>query len=95
MQSAAAKARYRFRAPDAICVGVLIGYFLHFALPARHGGFREDEMMNLWTYWYLGALQSFMWLAKFWTSYYRPGGLLYYLPMYHFFGLNPFPYRIV
>jgi hypothetical protein len=46
MQSAATKARYRFRTPDAICVAVLIGYFLHFALPARHGGFREDEMMN-------------------------------------------------
>ena len=24
-----------------------------------------------------------------------PGGALYYLPLYHFFGLNPFPYRIV
>ena len=41
---------------DAICVLLLIAYFLHFALPARHGGFREDEMMNLWTYWYVGAL---------------------------------------
>ena len=94
MQSAAAKARYRFRAPDAICVAVLIGYFLHFALPARHGGFREDEMMNLWTYWYLGALQSILGFAKFWTPYYRPGGAPYYLPLYHFFGLNPFAYRI-
>jgi hypothetical protein len=80
---------------DAICVAILIAYFLHFALPARHGGFRDDEMMNLWTYWYLGALQSVLGLAKFWTSYYRPGGALYYLPLYHFFRLNPFPYRIV
>ena len=94
MQSAATKARYRFRAPDAICVAVLIAYFLHFALPARHGGFREDEMMNLWTYWYLGALQSILGFAKFWTPYYRPGGAPYYLPLYHFFGLNPFAYRI-
>src|SRR5262245_38771226 len=80
---------------DTICVAVLIAYFLYFALPARHGGFREDEMMNLWTYWRLGALQSVLGLAKFWTSYYRPGGALYYLPLYHFFGLNPLPYRIV
>ncbi len=80
---------------DAICVLLLIAYFLHFALPARHGGFRDDEMMNLWTYWHLGALQSVLGLAKFWTSYYRPGGALYYLPLYHFFGLNPLPYRIV
>ncbi len=95
MQSAATKARYRFRAPDAICVAVLIAYFLYFALPARHGGFRDDEMMNLWTYWYLGAFQSVLGLAKFWTSYYRPGGALYYLPLYHFFALNPLPYRLV
>src|SRR4029077_221733 len=80
---------------DTTCVAVLIAYFLYFALPARHGGFREDEMMNLWTYWHLGALQSVLGLAKFWTSYYRPGGALYYLPLYHFFGLNPLPYRIV
>ena len=95
MQSAADQARYRFRAPDAICVAVLIGYFLHFALPARHGGFREDEMMNLWTYWYVGAVRSILGFAKFWTSNYRTGGAIYYLPLYHFFGLNPFPYRVV
>jgi hypothetical protein len=80
---------------DAICVAVVIGYFLYFALPARHGGFRDDEMMNIWTYWYLGAFRSIMGFAKFWTPSYRPGGALYYLPLYDFFGLNPFPYRIV
>ena len=80
---------------DGICVLLLIVYFLHFALPARHGGFREDEMMNIWTYWYLGAVRSVLGFAKFWTPNYRTGGVLYYLPLYHFFGLNPFPYRIV
>src|SRR6476620_3117325 len=95
MQSAATNAPYRFKTRDAICLAILIAYFLYFALPARHGGFRDDEMMNLWTYWYLGPLQSLLGFAKFWTSYYRPGGALYYLPLYHFFGLNPFPYRIV
>jgi hypothetical protein len=86
---------HRYTRVDAICVLLLIAYFLHFALAARHGGFREDEMMNLWTYWYVGAVQSLVALAKFWTPYYRPGGALYYLPLYHFFGLNPLPYRIV
>ena len=95
MQGAATKTHDRFRTSDAICVAVLVGYFLHFALPARHGGFREDEMLNIWTYWYLGAFQSILRFAKFWTPYYRPGGVLYYLPLYHFFGLNPLPYRIV
>ena len=80
---------------DAICIALLIAYFLYFALPARHGGFREDEMMNLWTYWYAGPVQLLFALAKLSTRYFRPGGGLYYLPLYHFFGLNPLPYRIV
>ena len=42
---------HRCRRVDAICVLLLIAYFLHFALAARHGGFREDEMLNLWAYW--------------------------------------------
>ena len=79
MQIAATKASHRFTTRDTTCVAILIAYFLYFALPARHGGFRDDEMMNLWTYWYLGAFQSVLGLAKFWTSYYRPGGALYYL----------------
>src|SRR5215510_488549 len=95
MQSAATRARHPFSTPDAICVALLIAYFLHFALAARHGGFRDDEMLNLWAYWYVGPIQSLFALAKFWTPSYRPGGALYYLPLYHFFGLNPFPYRIV
>jgi hypothetical protein len=95
MQDESSERRCQLTRLDGVCLLLLIAYFLYFALPARHGGFREDEMMNLWTYWYLGAPQSFLGLAKFWTSYYRPGGALYYLPLYHFFGLNPFPYRIV
>jgi hypothetical protein len=86
---------HRWTNADAICVLLLIAYFLHFTLAARHGGFREDEMLNLWAYWYIGPIQSLFDCAKFWTPYYRPGGALYYLPLYHFFGLNPFPYRIV
>ncbi len=42
---------HRWTKVDAICVLLLIAYFLHFALAARHGGFREDEMLNLWAYW--------------------------------------------
>lgn len=80
---------------DAFFVLLLISYFLYFALPARHGGFREDEMLNLWTSWHAGPVQLLFALAKFWTRYFRPGGGLYYLPLYDFFGLNPFPYRIV
>jgi hypothetical protein len=93
---------------DAICVAVLIAYFLYFALPALRGGFREDEMMNLGICWCAGALKSLLANIVFWKLFlcpgdtlyylplylYRPGGALYYLPLYHFFELNPFPYRI-
>ena len=95
MQDITAAPAPRYRRLDAICVVVLIAYFLYFALPARLGGFREDEMLNLWTYWHLGAFQSILGFVKFWTPNYRTGGALYYLPLYHFFGLNPFPYRVV
>jgi hypothetical protein len=92
---------------DAICVVVLIAYFLHFALPALRGGFREDEMMNMGICWCAGALKSLLANIVFWKLFlcpgcalydfylYRPGGALYYLPLYHFFDLNPLPYRIV
>ena len=94
---------------DAICVVVLIAYFLHFALPALRGGFREDEMMNMGICWCAGALKSLLANIVFWKLFlcsgcalydlplylYRPGGALYYLPLYHFFDLNALPYRIV
>jgi hypothetical protein len=94
---------------DAICVAVLIAYFLYFALPALRGGFREDEMMNMGICWCAGALKSLLANIVFWKLFvcpgdalydlplylYRPGGALYYLPLYHFFGLDPLPYRIV
>jgi hypothetical protein len=94
---------------DAICVAVLIAYFLHFALPALRGGFREDEMMNMGICWCAGALKSLLANIVSWKLFlcsgcalydlplylYRPGGALYYLPLYHFFDLNPLPYRIV
>ena len=109
MQSAAIQVRHKPTTIDAICIAILIAYFLHFALPARHGGFREDEMMNMGICWQAGAFKSLLANIVFWKlSYvpagaigdvplylYRPGGALYYLPLYHFFGLNPSPYRIV
>ena len=94
---------------DVTCVAVLIAYFLHFALPALHAGFRDDEMMNMGICWEAGALKSILANILFWKAFnipggtvydlplylYRPGGALYYLPLYHFFELNPLPYRIV
>lgn len=109
MRSSETEQAYRRFVVDAICVAVLIAYFLHFALPALRGGFREDEMMNMGICWCAGALKSLLANIVFWKLFlcsgcalydlplylYRPGGALYYLPLYHFFGLDPLPYRIV
>jgi hypothetical protein len=80
---------------DVVCVTVLIGYFLHFTLPAVNGGFAPDEPMNMYFYWYPGISKCLWANVCFWTNFYRPAGALYYLPLYHFFALNPEPYRIV
>ena len=82
---------------NAACIGLLLAYFLHFALPARRAGFGEDEMMNLYFYWFPGAFRSIRANVCFWSISYpqRPAGALYYLPLYHFFSLDPLPYRIV
>jgi hypothetical protein len=79
---------------DAVCVGLLLAYFLHFALPALRAGFGEDEMMNLYLYWLAGPFKSIQANICFWWTFPRPAGALYYLPLYHFFSLNPLPYRI-
>src|SRR5262249_7646510 len=80
---------------DVLCVIVLVAYFLHFALPALAGGFLGHDMLNMYSYWLPGSLKSLQANISFWTSSYRSGGALFYLPLYHLFGLNPQPYRIV
>src|SRR5438046_3503731 len=89
---------------DGICVTVLIAYFLHFALPALRGGFREDEMMNMGTCSCAGALKSLLANLVFWKLFlcsgcalydfylYRLGGAFYYLPLYHFFYVISFTF---
>src|ERR1700741_226034 len=86
---------YRLNAIDAVCVFLLVAYFLHFALPSLSGGFNVDEMTNLYVHWSPGMLKSLWDNVCFWKGYYRPAGALYYLPLYHFFSLNPHPYRVV
>src|SRR5215472_9903741 len=86
---------YRFSAIDIACVLLLLAYFLHFALPALSGGFNVDEMTNLYVHWRLGMLKSLWANVCFWKGTGRPAGALYYLPLYHLFGLNPLPYRVV
>jgi hypothetical protein len=94
-RSVQADGLYRLNPIDGVCVLVLVAYFLYFALPSLSGGFEVDEMMNIYVHWRLGMLRSLWANICFWKGYGRPGGALYYLPIYHLFSLNPQPYRIV
>jgi hypothetical protein len=76
-------------------VAVLVLYFLHFALSSLAGGFNEDEMTGMYACWRPGALKLLWANICFWKGIGRPAGALYYLPLYHFFSLNPQPYRVV
>ena len=66
------------RSLNVACIGLLLAYFLHFALPALRAGFGEDEMMNLYFYWFPGAFRSIRANFCFWSISYpqRPAGAL-------------------
>lgn len=81
--------------PDLILVTLLIAYFLHFALKSLPAHFRGDDLTNMAHHWSVGVLQSIRTNLLFWTSSGRPFGAFYYLPLHHFFDLNPMPYRVV
>ena len=89
------KGLYQSNAIDVLCVLVLIAYFLHFAVPSLAAGFNVDEMTNMYVCWRLGASKSLWANICFWKGIGRPAGALYYLPLYHFFDLDPRPYRII
>jgi hypothetical protein len=84
----------RYHVIDVVYVIILVAYFLHFALPSLGEGFAEDEITSIWTHWFPGASKSLWANICFWKGIGRPGGAVYYLTLYHFFGLDPRPYRI-
>jgi hypothetical protein len=90
-----ANGSYRPNAIDVVCVIAIVTYFLHFALPSLAGGFNEDEMTNIYVYWHPGTFKAFLANICFWRGIGRPAGALYYLPLYHFFDLDPRPYRFI
>jgi len=69
-------------------------YFLYFAFSAVHAGFAGDDPMNLGLYWTRGFFRSVVDGMEIWSEAYRPVGAMFYLPIYHAFGLNPVPYRL-
>jgi hypothetical protein len=88
---------YRNVIVDAICITVLIAYFLYFALPAVGGHFAQDIIPELYRYWHYGPLKWLWANICFWRHtifFFRPAGVLYCGVLYDCFGLNPRPYHI-
>src|SRR5579871_3106314 len=78
-----------------IAFAAVFAWFLRFAAIGLYSWFDGDDLMNLHYYW------SRPWSALlkanvfFWSSYYRPGGGLFYRPIYVWFGFHPLPFHIV
>jgi len=80
-----------------LSLGAALFLFAWFVFVIRGGlksWFDADDLMNLHYYW------SRPWSAllkanlTFWSTYYRPGGGLFYRPIYALWGFHPLPFRI-
>ena len=52
-------------------------------------------MRNLYSYWNPPLGKVILSGFVFWNKFVRPMGALYYLPVYHLFGLNPVPFTLI
>ena len=56
--------------------------------------FDEDDLMNMHIYWAPPWSTVLKANLAFWSSFYRPGGGLFYRPIYDLWGFHPLPFRI-
>ncbi len=90
-----APARPHIRLLRTASAALILAYFIRFAGPALRAGFNSDDPMNIHYYWAQGAGELLRNLPLFFTTYQRPMGGVYFSVLYHFFGLDPFPYHVV
>lgn len=74
---------------------LLAGFFWGFQGRVMKSHFGPDEMMNIYGYWHPPLWQVFLANLGFWSKFVRPMAAIYYLPLFHFFKLNPAPYNAV
>jgi len=70
-------------------------YFLVVTWDGLKAQFAADDMLALHFYFIPPPLRVLTSQFMLWQGYWRPMGALYYLPLYHIWGLNPFPYHVV
>jgi len=74
-----------------------LALFAWFVLLVKAGltcWFDGDDLMNMHYYWVRGWPALLKANLAFWSSYYRPGGGLFYQSLYALFGFHPLPFRI-
>jgi hypothetical protein len=72
----------------------LVAYFVYFAKDGLRGHFALDDLANIFYYHHRGNWSVLQALIEFPSTYLRPMGALFYLPIFHFAGFNPLPFRI-
>jgi hypothetical protein len=73
----------------------IIGYFIWYAAGGLRAHFSPDDMQNIYTYWGQGWQACASAIVTFWSSFYRPLGAAFYLPLFRVAGFDPLPYRFV
>jgi hypothetical protein len=74
---------------------LILIYFLYFNWNGLWTRLAADDMMNMDFCWRPGPVRLSLDLIMPWRGAYRPMAGLFYLPLLHFFGLNPIPYHAV
>jgi hypothetical protein len=79
-----------------LAFALLLGaYSLYFSRDGMSAPFAVDTFTNIYFYWRHGAAWLLGAQLQLWGGNYRPLGGLFYLSLFHFFGLNPAPYHLV
>jgi hypothetical protein len=78
----------------AVIFAALLAWFVALERDRVAVYFAADDMMNLGTYFRLGPWGALKSQFLLWQGYYRPMGAAFYLPLFHWFGLNPVPFQI-
>ena len=79
---------------DAAATLAVAIFFISVSWRAIYAHFSPDEMMNIYWYWEPGAWRVAWTNLLFWRKIIRPMGGIYYLPLFHMFGFNPWPYNV-
>ena len=74
---------------------LLAAFFYAFQKRVLKAHFGPDEMMNIYGYWFPPLWRVLLSDLMFWSKFVRPMAGLYYLPLFHFFKLDPVPYSVV